>query len=282
MSWQAQEKRPFPMERAVSRRTPRLLCVVMHDVSPVTWPQCERLLTALARVTPFPATLLVVPQYYRDGGARRDREFCRMLGQRIGAGDELALHGFRHHDDEPVHGAVDRLVRTVYTSGEGEFSRVSQAQAYVRILAGVRWFEEQEWPLHGFVAPAWLMSPGTWSALKMFPLRYTTTLTRLHLLPERCSFPSINHTFSTRTRLRRAVSQGWAEVARRLGPNAPVVRLGLHPIDADHPALVRHWQSLLEHYLITHSVVTKAHACDLMRAEQMGRTHGTAWRAQKP
>lgn len=246
----------------------RLLCVAMHDVSPVTWPQCERLLAALSVVAPFPATLLVVPQYYRDSGARGDREFCRALGLRLRIGDELALHGFRHHDDEPVHGIADRLVRTLYTSAEGEFSRVSQAQAYGRILAGVRWFKEQDWPLQGFVAPAWLMSAGTWSALRMLPLRYTTTLTRLHLLSEGCSYPTANLTFSTRTLVRRAVSHAWTEVAYRLGQNAPVVRLGLHPVDADYPGVVRHWQSLLEHFLPTHTAVTKAHACELVQAAQ--------------
>lgn len=251
-----------PLQHVVRRNAPRLLCVVMHDVSPVTWPQCEKLLAALSEVAPHPVTLLVIPEYYRGRPARVDREFCRTLTLRLHAGDELALHGFRHHDDEPVHGVADRLVRTVYTAAEGEFSNISQAQAYARILTGVRWFKEQNWPLHGFVAPAWLMSPGTWSALENLPLRYTTTLARLHLLHQGRSYPSTSLTFSVRTPLRRATSHGWVELARRLGHDAPLVRLGIHPADGAYPAVVRHWQSLLEHFLITHSPVTKIEACE--------------------
>lgn len=234
----------------------------MHDVCPATWPQCERLLAALAKVAPHPATLLVVPEYYRGSPARGDKEFCRTLSLRLHAGDELALHGFRHHDDEPLGGAVDRIVRTVYTAAEGEFARVSQAQAYARILTGIRWFKEQNWPLHGFVAPAWLMSPGTWNALENLPLRYTTTLTRLYLLQQGRSYPSTNLTFCVRTPLRRATSHGWVELARQLGQNGPLVRLGIHPADGAYPRVVRHWQSLLEYFLITHLPVTKAEACE--------------------
>lgn len=234
----------------------------MHDVSPATWPQCEKSLAALAEVAPHPVTLLVIPEHYRGPSARGDREFCRAMALRLHTGDELALHGFRHHDDEPAHGLADRLIRTVYTAAEGEFSRLSQAQAYARILTGIRWFKEENWPLHGFVAPAWLMSLGTWNALENLPLRYTTTLTRLYLLHRGRSYPSASLTFSVRAPWRRATSHGWVELARRLGQRAPLVRLGIHPADSEHPAVVRHWQSLLEHFLVTHSPVTKVEACE--------------------
>lgn len=237
---------------------PPALCVVMHDVAPATWPQCERLLQALRRVSPHPTTFLVVPEYFRGAAARGDAAFCRMLEERRRGGDELAVHGFKHHDDEPARGWREQLRRRFYTNAEGEFSALDQVQAERRVAAGVDWFRSQGWPLTGFVAPAWLMSPGTVAALEASPFRYTSTLNEIWDLPRRRRLAAPSLVYSARSPWRRRLSHHWLTTLAPRLKAAPVIRLGLHPIDADHPEVVRDWQRLLEQLLATRAAVTKA------------------------
>ncbi|MGA2552869.1 MAG: polysaccharide deacetylase family protein [Burkholderiaceae bacterium] len=234
------------------------LCVVMHDVSGATWPDCARLLAALGEVGPFRSTLLLVPEFYQGSAARRDVAFCRRMTDRLQEGDELALHGFRHHDDVVAVGVKARLLRSVYTAAEGEFAALSAQAARRRLLAGAQWFAENEWPLHGFVAPAWLLGTGAWDALKDFPLSYTTTLNRLYLLPGPIPVRAPSLVYSTRSPWRRKVSRRWVEILAHIERPKPLVRFGLHPADAHYPEVIRHWQDLLARFLPTHEVCTKA------------------------
>lgn len=233
-------------------------------MSPATWPACEHLLDALREVAPFPATLLVVPSYHRGTPAMADPGFCARMSGRLAQGDELALHGFLHLDDQPVNGIVDRIRRHVYTAGEGEFSSLSEELAMRRLGLGIRWFQSQGWPLHGFVAPAWLMSPGVWRALRALPFRYTTTLRRIYALPscESMSAPSL--VYSVRGAWRRVVSKQWVGTLARAQRKAPFLRFGLHPADAAYPAVVRHWQALYEQALVDRVPVTKAMVAENM------------------
>jgi predicted deacetylase len=251
--------------------TGRALCIVMHDVTRATWPDCERLLTALRAVAPAPVTLLLVPEFHRGQAARRDPRFCALMGERLGQGDELALHGFRHHDDAPLDGLGDRLLRSVYTAAEGEFAALDAAAADRRLAAGVEWFREQGWPLEGFVAPAWLMSAGTWQALARYPLTYTSTLTRLYLLPEALPLEAPSLVFSARSPWRRRISHYWVDGVAAARRSASCIRLGLHPIDANYPDVVLHWQKLFERLLDTHQPCTKATLARLTRVARVAR-----------
>jgi predicted deacetylase len=236
----------------------RSLCIAIHDVSPATWPACEHLLDALREVAPFPATLLVVPSYHRGTPAMEDPAFCARMSARLAQGDELALHGFLHLDDQPVNGVIDRIRRHVYTAGEGEFSSLSEELALKRLGLGIRWFESQGWPVQGFVAPAWLMSDGVWRALKQLPFTYTTTLRRIYALPSGASMSAPSLVYSVRGAWRRAVSKQWVGALASAQRSAPFLRFGLHPADAAYPAVVRHWQELYAQALVDRVPVTKA------------------------
>lgn len=223
------------------------LCVVLHDVSPVTWAACQRVIDAVGEVAPVPMTLLAVPRYH---GAPRDPAFEDLLTRRCECGDELALHGYTHLDDSRPSGVVDALRRRWYTAGEGEFASLRADDAAGRLLAGARWFQENGWPLYGFVAPAWLMSPGTWEALALLPLTYTATLRRLYALPRRHMLTSQSIVYSTRARWRRATSLMWNRALHHAGQDAQMlVRFELHPHDADYPIIRRSWQRLLAWHL---------------------------------
>jgi len=238
------------------------LAVVLHDVAPATQAACERMLAAVREVAELPITLLAVPRYHC---APTPLAFVDWLDDRYVRGDEIALHGYTHQDDGVPHNLVDHLKRRHYTRGEGEFADLSMNEAMRRITAGVRWFSRQGFVLRGFVAPAWLMSRGTWEALRWADLAYTCTLRRLVLLPERREFTSQSIVYSTSSAWRRRVSLAWnAAVAGTLRHN-PLLRLELHPHDADHPAIKRSWQRLLERHLADRTPRTLADVAQKLR-----------------
>jgi hypothetical protein len=129
-----------------------------------------------------------------------------------------------------------------YTRGEGEFADLSMTEALRRITAGVRWFARQGFVLRGFVAPAWLMSQGTWEALRWADLRYTCTLRRW------CCCPSAAIAAKPVRRLQQLERVAAPGVERCGTPpvasmerHNPLLRLELHPGDCRpcrDPALV--------------------------------------------
>lgn len=240
----------------LSRRAsalPPAVCVSLHDVAPATWPACERLIRALHEVAPIPLTLLVVPHYHRrDSG---DAGYRVTLDRRLALGDELALHGYFHLDEGPrPRPGRDWLRRRWYTAGEGEFAALDENTAWLRLEAGLRWFARRDWPVAGFIAPAWLLSPGSWRALAALPFRYTTSLRHFYLLDdtalaatnkERLALPSQSLVYSVRGGWRRRVSRHWNETLYRRLAAQPLLRLSLHPADAAYSEVIRHWQALL-------------------------------------
>ena len=235
------------------------LCVSIHDVAQSTWPNCQRLLNALKEVADIPVTLLVVPHYHSTQDTPVHPEFERGLEARRVLGDELALHGLRHIDDGPPPRALrEYVLRRWYTAGEGEFAALSQHVARTRLEAGRNWFAQRGWPVEGFVAPAWLLSEGAWRALEKLPFSYTTTLNQFNSLPNRIALRSPSLVYSVRSAWRRRVSRLWVSGLLRSANDATLLRLSLHPCDAGYPAVVRHWQALLEHALTTRTAMTKA------------------------
>jgi predicted deacetylase len=239
----------------------RWVAVSLHDVAPATWDRCQRVLAAIREVADIPLTLLVVPAYH--GACSAQPWFEQRLGERLAGGDELALHGYFHCDPQAPTGVVDWLRRRVYTV-EGEFATLCEREAAERIHLGQRWFAANGWPLAGFVAPAWLLGAGAWSALRANrDLLYTTTLTQLHLLPAVATVPAPCLAYSARTAWRRTGSRLWNPVLARAAASMPLVRLGLHPGDADDADLRRSWQRVLARLLEDRRAATKA---DIARA----------------
>jgi len=236
---------------------PRRLCVSIHDVAPATWPQCALLLDAVAAVADIPLTLLVVPAYHGAAGAAP--AYDHQLERRLARGDELALHGYTHLDQgPPARTWREQYARHVYTNSEGEFAALPQDEAARRLALGMQWFDRRGWPLHGFVAPAWLLGPGAWQALRQFPFLYTTTWRRFYLLPGGQSLEAPSLVYSSRNAWGRALSRQavtWTGLMQR---DAPLVRLSLHPRDALFPATVLHFQKLLRRLLERRQAETKA------------------------
>jgi uncharacterized protein len=237
----------------------RALCVSLHDVAPATWDACRSMLNAIAEVdAALPVTLLAIPDYHGLGYGV-PQWYRAWLAARTARGDEIALHGYTHRDEAPAgHTLADRLRRRYYTAGEGEFAALTRTMAMKKIEAGTAWCAAQGVRLHGFVAPAWLMSRGTWEALPAFDFTYTTTLGRFHLLREGRSVNALSLVYSARSRWRRWTSCRWNAALVRALRDAPLVRLGIHPADAGHADLVEHIQRVLDYARRGRKAITKA------------------------
>ncbi|MGI4937357.1 MAG: DUF2334 domain-containing protein, partial [Janthinobacterium lividum] len=151
------------------------LCVSIHDVAPSTWPRCQLLIDTIRKVADIPLTLLVVPRYH--GQADCPTAYLQDLDCLLQRGHELALHGYTHRDEAPMPpGWRGKFLRTLYTQSEGEFAALDLAQATDKLHQGRAWFAARGWPVYGFVAPAWLLGPQAWAALRQMPFDYTTTM----------------------------------------------------------------------------------------------------------
>jgi len=241
------------------------VCIVLHDVAPATWPLCSRWLSLLRDFGDPPLTLLVVPDYHGRGRIDRAHEFRRAIEQRIGCGDELALHGYDHRDSAPApRTPAAWLRRRVLTAGEGEFAALDTAEAHARIDRGLELFERLGWHADGFVPPAWLASAGTRAALQRFSLRYTSTHNALIDLRDGCCHAAPCLTASPRSWWRRSASKLWLAAAGRWTTQAPLIRIGLHPADAQHLDLLACWRRVLEQVLQTRVTCLKSQALDAL------------------
>lgn len=240
------------------------LCIAIHDVAPATWPQCARLLALLDESGAPPLTLLVVPDYHHRGRIDTDAPFRRAIDARLARGDEVALHGYFHRDDAPPPRTPSQwLRRRVLTAREGEFAALDRAEAARRIADGLDLFERLGWSARGFVAPAWLLGAGAHAALRDSPLRYTSTHTHLQTIADgrRHAAPAISA--SARSAWRRWTSRRWLPIATASTMRAPLLRLALHPLDAQHADVLDAWRSVLRTTLATRTPLTKSAALGL-------------------
>ena len=161
------------------------LLLVLHDVAPQTWADYQpfvEAVDALGRRADDLAGGARLPQTQRPATPIPDFVACSTHA--LARGDELALHGYFHCDDGPrPSNPRDWFMRRIYTH-EGEFYSLSREAALARLHAGIEMFQRYDWPLQGFVAPAWLMSEGTRQALRQLPLSYTSDPQHLYRLPD--------------------------------------------------------------------------------------------------
>lgn len=241
----------------------KVLCVSLHDVTPATLADCEATLDFLDRKRIGPLALLVVPDYHGLGRVDRDDRFCEFLRMRERRGDEIVLHGFWHRDSAaPDRGLRDWLERRVRTDGEGEFSGLDSSSARGRILRGLAVLRSAGWQPRGFVAPAWLMSPGTREALEDLPLEYCATRDYVVPLPAGDPIAAPSLVMSTRSAWRRFLCPIWNGARLRQRQYAPILRAALHPADIRHPRIADLWcgvfdrlagrQALTEGQLVAH------------------------------
>lgn len=227
----------------------KAVCLVLHDVAPSTWADYQPFVEAVDALGDVPMTWLVVPDFHRHDALDANPAFRRVLDARVARGDELALHGYYHDDQEPMpNNPRDWFMRRVYTH-EGEFYRLSREAALDRLHAGLDMFQRCDWPVHGFVAPAWLMSDGTRHALRELPLSYTSDPQHLYRLPDFSAIDAPGLVWSARSAWRRGLSKIVSDQREQRWREASVIRLGLHPVDMRHRFSRDYWLHTLQRLL---------------------------------
>lgn len=246
--------------RSAERAT---VCISVHDVAPATWPRCARLLAMLDALGAGPVTLLVVPDYHHGGRIDLYPWFLRAIEERRARGDEIALHGYYHEDEAaPPRGPLGWIERRVLTQSEGEFAALGAEEALVRLQRGAALMESLGWTVRGFVAPAWLPGRGCRVALSRMTsglagFAYTTTRSGVYRLPDwRYTFsPSLVCT--VRSAWRRSMSQSLNAASFALASRGPLLRLSLHPVDAEHADVMARWRDWIARALEHHAPATK-------------------------
>lgn len=242
------------------RERSALVSIAIHDVAPATWPECRALLALVDALGVGPLTLLVVPDFHHRQAILSAPDFVAALTARLARGDELSLHGYFHQDEAPPPRTLRGFVeRRVLTRTEGEFAALGDADAAARLVRGIEMFHALDWPLHGFVPPAWLMSRATRRAVSRcgHPFSYVSLRGGLHRLPD--------WSFERTANLCYSPDRGWRRLGSRLlirrelvrARHTPLLRLSLHPQDARVSVVMRHWARLIESAVSERTPVTK-------------------------
>ena len=240
----------------------RLLLASVHDVSPRFESEVDALIDQLASHVGEKIALLVVPNHWNEAPIVPGSAFASRLRAWTDAGLEIFLHGFFHRDESRHHGSADQFRAKFMTAGEGEFLGLSRADASARIVEGKKLLEDiVARPIAGFIAPAWLYGDGALQALRDAEVPIAEDHMRVWSPATGAKLaggPVI--TWASRTRWRLFSSLVAASALRRAPISA--LRIGVHPPDVRHPALVR---SIERTFRIAARTRTAASYSDLLK-----------------
>ena len=217
----------------------RLVLASVHDVSPRFEGEVDRLLDLLAPHVGSRLAMLVEPNHWGTAPIVPGSPFATRLRRWADSGIEMFLHGFHHRDDRRHERRSDRLRAQFMTASEGEFLGLDRREAADLISEGRALVEGVTGrAIDGFVAPAWLYGEGALAALGDADIKLAEDHWRVWSPAEQRTLargPVI--TWASRTRARLASSLAAAALLR----HAPlsVLRIGVHPPDCRHQALVR-------------------------------------------
>lgn len=245
-SWQMQKT---PADRA--------LVASIHDVSPSTRSQTERILEDLRALGCAKTSLLVIPDHHRRGRISADAGFCDWLKARLAEGHEAVLHGYFHlRGQKPEDGLAKKLVTQSYTAGEGEFFDLSREEAARLLRDGLKEFSAMEISPTGFIAPAWLLGSEAEQAVREAGFGYTTRIATVVDFQSGTTHRSRSLVWSVRARWRRVCSLAWNRALFLSTQSSPLLRIGIHPPDWEHPAIRRQILSLTRAALADREAMT--------------------------
>jgi len=136
------------------------IVVSVHDITPRFQRECEIIFGKLAELGVSQRTLLITPNFADDYPIDQDEKFIAMMNKEKESGAELALHGLIHQNFE--------------------FYKKDYSQAKSALQTGIKLFENAfGFKPKGFVAPQWLQSRGSISALKELGFNYTGILRKV-------------------------------------------------------------------------------------------------------
>jgi hypothetical protein len=218
--------------------TDRALVASIHDVSPLTLRQTERILDDLKQIGCTTTSLLVIPDHHRHGRISGDPAFAAWLRERVAEGHEVVLHGYYHlRERKSGDGVFKKIVTQSYTAGEGEFFDLSESDARETLSLGLSEFTACGLTPVGFIAPAWLLGNDAERAVRGLGFQYTTRIATVSDFKSCYVHNARSLVWSVRAPWRRVCSLAWNRLLVFSLSNAPLLRVGIHPPDWDHPAI---------------------------------------------
>ena len=233
------------------------LLVAVHDVTPAHARRLEVLYRLLDELGVRRYALLVVPNWHGAWPLAGYPEFAGQLRERAASGVEILLHGLRHDEVGLPRPLAHRLRTFGHTDREGEFASLAPVEASARIARGVAALRDAGLEPLGFVPPAWLARPTLARVVQEEGLRLTEDARAVVVLngeARRMAAPAT--CWSTRRRWRAAGSVLVAALRLRLERTRPLVRVALHPPDADVPAVLASCRRTLSELLARRRVTT--------------------------
>jgi predicted deacetylase len=241
----------------VSPAPQRAFVVSIHDVSPLTWEDTERILQSLAERGVHTTSLLVIPFHHEKEHFTKNPQFRDWLAAKAAAGHEVVIHGYTHRRARKTNESlVTRGMTRVYTADEGEFFDISEEKALEKVSRAQREFREMGLNPEGFIAPAWLLSESGERALVRAGIRYTTRLRNVTDFKHHKTCVSQSLVYSVRSAWRRWTSLRWNTWLYRSMKSAPLLRLGVHPPDFAHEAIKDHLLDIVSSAIETRTACT--------------------------
>jgi len=235
----------------------KALIVSIHDVSTATRSIVEKMIRDLAEAGVETTSLLIIPDHHHQGCMDADPVFSPWLQSQIQRGHEPVLHGYYHlRPQEKDENLAVRLITRSYTAGEGEFFDLSFDAASNLLRKGKAVLKKCGIESQGFIAPAWLLGKEAERAVRAEGFQYTTRIGTILDLRSRELFSARSMVYSVRSGWRRAMSLIWNEILFLGMRNSPLLRIGLHPPDWQHPAIRAHILRCINEAVALREVVT--------------------------
>ncbi len=245
----------LPVLAAESPR--RSFVVSVHDVAPCNQEASGKIIEALKDAGVRTASLLVVPDYHRQGSATADPGFVSWLRDLEARGYEIVIHGYFHQRPRRANErAAEKFLTRIYTRDEGEFYDLDYDEAFARITKARDEFKAARLSPLGFVAPAWLLSAEGERAARDAGMQYTTRIDSLVDLLTGEREPTRSLVYSVQSGWRRAVSLGWNAALARSLEMRELARLSIHPPDFAEPKIRTQILQLVERFLRTRNATT--------------------------
>ena len=244
------------------------MVVSIHDVSPATRGRTQEILDDLLAMGVQTTSLLVIPDHHHRGLISNDPGFSAWLREKCQAGHEAVVHGFYHlREGREADGPWKRLVTRSYTAGEGEFYDLDEAAAGKLLSAGRTAFEICGVPYCGFIAPAWLLGVEAEAAVRQSGFAYTTRIATVNDFLKNRTHDSRSLVWSVRAGWRRACSIVWNAALDQASKAAPLLRVGIHPPDWDHPRIRKQILQIIGKALARRKAMTYAAWLHQMRKD---------------
>ncbi|PYK68501.1 MAG: hypothetical protein DME45_07180 [Verrucomicrobia bacterium] len=245
----------LPVLAAESPR--RSFVVSVHDVAPCTREASGKIIAALKDAGVRTASLLVVPNYHRQGSATEDPGFVSWLRDLEARGYEVVIHGYFHERPRRAKERIaEKFMTRIYTRDEAEFFDLDYDEAFARITRARDEFKAARLSPLGFVAPAWLLNAEGERAARDAGMQYTTRINSvLDLLTGELE-PTRSLVYSTESGWRRAISLGWNAALARTLEMRELARLSIHPPDFTEPKIRTQILQFIERFVRTRNATT--------------------------